>query len=83
MKGSVNQKSVPGWKDFWGRGLSTQALAAFPGCVTMRPLYAQAARDKFASIRVLEKCGFIACGKDKEFSHAREQVVEEVVLVLR
>jgi RimJ/RimL family protein N-acetyltransferase len=83
MKGSVNQKSVPGWKDFWGRGLATQALEAFPRRVTMRPLYAQAARDNFASIRVLEKCGFIACGKDKEFSYNRDEEVEEVVLVLR
>jgi RimJ/RimL family protein N-acetyltransferase len=49
----------------------------------MRPLYAQAARDNFASIRVLEKCGFIACGKDKEFPHARHEEVEEVVLILR
>ncbi|MGH2617967.1 MAG: GNAT family N-acetyltransferase, partial [Thermomicrobiales bacterium] len=79
------QPEVSYWlgKDYWGKGLATQALSAFLGYAKEHPLYAQAAGDNFASIRVLEKCGFVACGTDREFSNARAEEVEEVVLKLQ
>ena len=46
-------------KEFWGRGVATTALRLFLDLVTTRPLYAFAAKHNVASIRVLEKCGFI------------------------
>jgi RimJ/RimL family protein N-acetyltransferase len=41
-----------------GRGVATQALAAFLGLEPVRPLYAGVAKHNVASIRVLQKCGF-------------------------
>ena len=66
-------------KEYWGKGVATEALALFLYIVTARPLHAHVARHNLASIRVLEKCGFRL---------AREEGVEvsgesaEVVLVL-
>src|SRR5262245_60295849 len=61
------QREVSYWvgRDHWGRGVATTALAAFVGGLTMRPLYARAAADNMASIRVLEKCGFVRIGRDR------------------
>jgi RimJ/RimL family protein N-acetyltransferase len=43
---------------FWGRGIATEALAAFLQMVTERPLRATVAPGNPASVRVLEKNGF-------------------------
>lgn len=48
----------------------------------LRPLYARAVKDNIASIRVLEKCGFVLSGEDKGFSNARSKEVEEFILKL-
>jgi RimJ/RimL family protein N-acetyltransferase len=69
-------------KEYWGKGIATQALSQFLGHVTVRPLYARAAKDNIASIRVLEKCGFTIYGEDKGFSNARGEKVEEYILKL-
>jgi RimJ/RimL family protein N-acetyltransferase len=45
-------------REFWGRGLATQALAEFVEELSVRPLYAEVATTNIGSIRVLEKCGF-------------------------
>jgi hypothetical protein len=50
--------------------------------VKTRPLYARAARDNFASLRVLEKCGFWIVGYERGFACARGEEIEEVVLEL-
>ena len=78
------QREVGYWlgREFWGQGVATRALAAFLRRVAERPLYAYAAKDNLASLRVLEKCGFTIVGEDKEFSNARGTEVEEYVLVL-
>jgi len=69
-------------KENWGKGLATEALAAFLEIQKARPLYARAAKDNFASIRVLEKCGFKISGHDNFFANARGQEIEEVILKL-
>lgn len=69
-------------KDDWGRGIATRALSQFLGYVKARPLYARAAKDNVASLRVLEKCGFTIVGEDKGFANARGQEVEEFILKL-
>jgi RimJ/RimL family protein N-acetyltransferase len=69
-------------KEYWGKGVATQALAAFLGHVEARPLYARVAKDNIASRRVLEKCGFVICGEDKGFANARNAEVEEFILKL-
>jgi len=45
-------------KEYWGRGIATQALASMLRVVTDRPIRAHVAKHNLASIRVLEKCGF-------------------------
>lgn len=72
------------WIDrkFRGRGIATRALAAFLKIVTVRPIYASAAHDDAASIRVLEKCGFRRVGGEKAFANARGCEIEEVFFEL-
>src|SRR6202008_4944933 len=45
-------------REFWGRGVATQALALLVDEVPTRPLYAHVAVHNLGSVRVLEKCGF-------------------------
>lgn len=49
-------------KEFWGRGVASAALAQFVDLVPERPLQAIVATHNKGSIRVLEKCGFVAVG---------------------
>ena len=62
------QREVGYWvgREYWGRGVATQALSGFLGYVKTRPLYAHVARHNAASIRVLEKCGFRISGGEPE-----------------
>jgi len=67
---------------WWGRGLATQALKAFAGEVTARPLNARAASDNHGSCRVLDKCGFARIGVERGFAHARGAEIEETIFRL-
>ena len=71
-------------KEYWGKGVATDALARFLSIVTARPLYAHVARHNLASIRVLEKCGFRLEGEKEEEEGLEVSGEEsaEVVLVL-
>lgn len=69
-------------REFWGKGIATAALAALLEEVAERPIYARAAKDNVASLRVLQKCGFAICGEDRGYANARGMEVEEYVLVL-
>jgi RimJ/RimL family protein N-acetyltransferase len=62
---------------FWGRGLATQALAELVATVEARPLYAHVATSNVASIRVLEKNGFVEVER-----HRADDGIEELVLEL-
>jgi len=76
--------SVGYWlgREFWGRGIATRALQLFLRRVTTRPLYAGAAKDNLASLRVLEKCGFKIVGEACGYARARGEDVEEYLLEL-
>ena len=69
-------------REFWGRGVATQALQRMLQLVVERPIFARAATDNIGSIRVLLKCGFTIIGKDKGFAHGRGEVTEEYILRL-
>lgn len=69
-------------RSVWGQGVATAALAAFLQEVTLRPLYARAVNDNTASLRVLEKCGFIRSGMDIAYANARGKAVDEIILTL-
>jgi RimJ/RimL family protein N-acetyltransferase len=51
-------------RDFWGRGIATEALAQFLAQLSQRPLYAEVAKANRGSVRVLEKCGFTLHSED-------------------
>ena len=53
-------------REFWGKGLATKALAEFIEELGRRPLYAYVAKTNVASIRVLEKCGFVRSDEDED-----------------
>ena len=66
----------------WGRGIATAALSLFLPALRTRPLYARVAADNRGSIRVLEKCGFVVCGRERFFASARGAEIDELVLEL-
>jgi RimJ/RimL family protein N-acetyltransferase len=45
-------------REFWGRGVATEALTQLTGELTVRPLYALVVVTNIGSQRVLEKSGF-------------------------
>lgn len=57
----VGKRAVGYWigREFWGRGIATDALRLFLAAFAERPLYAWVIATNTASIRVLEKCGFL------------------------
>ena len=77
------EREVGYWlgKEFWGKGIATQALTQYIGLVKTRPLYAHVARHNVGSRRVLEKCGFKLIGEDTYTNPAGAEV-EEFILKL-
>lgn len=66
----------------WGKGIATAALRQFIHQVKIRPLFARSAQDNAASLRVLQKCGFVISGQDKGFANARGEEIPEYILIL-
>jgi len=83
--GQNGELQVSYWlgKELWGKGISTKALSEFLFELKERPLHARAAIDNIASIRVLEKCGFVISGYDQGFANARGEEIEEVIMILK
>jgi len=77
------EREVGYWlgKEFWGKGIATEALKQFLDVVKTRPLFAHVAKHNIGSMRVLEKCGFAIIGEDKYVNIGKEEV-EEFVLKL-
>lgn len=67
-------------REYWGRGIATLAVASFLAEHPERPIYARAAQDNAASLRVLEKCRFRPVGKAMGFANARGAEIEEAIL---
>ena len=66
-------------KQYWGKGVATEALTQFLELETTRPLHARAAYDNIGSQLVLEKCGFVKTGEDKGFANARQADTKEFI----
>jgi RimJ/RimL family protein N-acetyltransferase len=66
-------------KEFWGLGIATRALSRYLKIIAERPIYARAASDNLASIRVLEKNDFQYLRTERGFANARSQEIEEFV----
>lgn len=77
-------RSVGYWlsRDFWGRGIASRALELLLREVTFRPLHAQVASSNRASLRVLEKCGFVIRSVHMSPATDRYLECEEALLVL-
>lgn len=74
-------------REHWGKGIASAAVATFLQEVTRRPLYARAASDNVASLRVLEKAGFKEIGREMFFANMRGadgkgEQIEETLMVL-
>lgn len=70
-------------REFWGKGIASQAVKLFLEQQKLRPLYGRVAKDNLGSRRVLEKNGFVVIGEDKGYSNARGAEIEELILVIR
>ena len=55
-------------KEHWGRGIASAAVGLLLDEVRERPIHARVARDNVASIKVLERNGFVVIG----YVHAPE-----------
>ena len=79
----AGERNVAYWlgREFWGQGIASAALSLFLGEVNMRPLHAHVVKHNAASIRVLQKCGFVLSGEDK-FPDAAGAEGEEFILTL-
>lgn len=62
--GTADERLVGYWiaREHWNRGIASRALAGFLELERVRPLFAHVVRHNSASIRVLEKCGFVERG---------------------
>lgn len=55
-------------REYWGKGIATAALREFLKHFRTRPLHAYVCDHNGASLRVLEKCGFVVSGQGTFFS---------------
>ncbi len=69
-------------RQYWGKCIATNALAAFLEHEQVRPLYAHVAKHNRGSLRVLEKSGFTIIGDDSGEPDASGEQVQEYMLKL-
>lgn len=69
-------------RDFWGQGIATRALQLLLTIVPVRPLHARVAASNQASLRVLQKCGFVIRSSQVTPSDDRFLECDETFLVL-
>jgi RimJ/RimL family protein N-acetyltransferase len=69
-------------REWWGRGVATQALALLMDEVPIRPLYAHVAVHNVGSIRVLDKCGFRRDRAQEAKTVAPDDGIKELIFVL-
>jgi RimJ/RimL family protein N-acetyltransferase len=70
-------------KDFWGQGIASRALELLLEEVHVRPLQARVATSNRASLRVLQKCGFMVQCVQTSPADDRFLKCEEAFLVLK
>jgi RimJ/RimL family protein N-acetyltransferase len=79
----AGKREVGYWlgREFWGRGIASAALNQFLADIKTRPLQAHVIKHNVASIRVLQKCGFVITGREKS-PDATGTEIEEIILTL-
>ncbi|MBV6402709.1 MAG: hypothetical protein CNIPEHKO_03022 [Anaerolineales bacterium] len=68
-------------REFWGKGIATQALTQYLEVEKIRPLSAHVVKHNVGSKRVLEKNGFKVIGEDS-YTNPVGVLVDEFVLKL-
>ena len=68
-------------KEYWGKGIATQALTQYLEVERARPLFAHVVKHNVGSKRVLEKNGFNVIGEDS-YTNPAGVLVDEFVLKL-
>ena len=83
--GPPDDREVTYWigRQHWGKGAATAALRELLVVVPERPLHARAVADNAGSIRVLEKCGFVVTGHERNYANGRGEDVDEVLFTLQ
>ena len=67
-------------RPFWGRGVATGAVRAFLARdEPRRPLYGHVAKHNGASMRVLEKCGFVREGVQRKGVYKEGRIIDAVI----
>jgi RimJ/RimL family protein N-acetyltransferase len=66
----------------WGRGIATRAIALLLGEVTTRPLFARVAFQNVASLRALERNGFVISSRCQTPATQRNVARETITLTL-
>ena len=66
-------------KEYWGKGITSEAVKQFLKIETTRPLYGRVANDNYGSQKVLEKSGFLKIGTNMYFANARGTKIEEYI----
>ncbi len=69
-------------REYWGKGIATRALRPLLLEVATRPLYALVATSNGASLRMVQKCGFVVERVRVSPASDRYPECEEAVLVL-
>ena len=79
------QRHVGYWvgKEYWGKGVATRMLSMFLRVVNDRPIHAEVAKHNFASIRVLEKCGFLLEADHASALSPAEDGIEVLAYVIK
>ncbi|MCL1091195.1 GNAT family N-acetyltransferase [Shewanella profunda] len=74
-----NGQSLVGYwigREYWGKGIATQALKVFLPLTSARPLFAHVAKHNHASLRVLLRQGFVLTGKQIKESEDTQALIE-------
>lgn len=84
LKPIGGKRQVGYWlgRDYWSWGITTEALHAFLTQELTCSLYAHVAKHNVASLRVLEKSGFVIIREEQGFPDADGHDVAEFVLQL-
>ncbi len=70
-------------REFWAKGIASQALSLLLEEISIRPIYAYVAEHNKASIRVLQKQGFQFLQSEKLQSPTHKEIINEWVFVLK
>lgn len=63
-------------REHWGKGICTRALSEFLAEFPHRPLLGLVAASNQPSLRVLEKCGFVEQGRERDDDGSEEVLLQ-------